>query len=403
MSSCFVPGSHPGTLKNTEAYAAYTNGYRARLANLIAKDGLQAGYLVRRGLATGASIGASLQHYRAAAVWLGPELFARSNHWHSGAFGKIHALLGGRQLLTLKMLRSTPSYKSGATCETPKHEAQREVALLKKYVSPQARLYFDSQTQKHGIVMEMLAGSMADFRDHHFFAGAAEERVVCMLKHVLGQLCQMHADKVWHLDIKSGNIMAFSDGRIRACDMGLARFADEVPEMGTMAYLAPEALHSAEGSMRGKGRDIWALGLSALEGFMPLESTPFHSANIFGIYGVMNRFLTWHESMRTAGKFDISKLTSDASDNKFTKTFQALFEKSPEMCALLAGHFLVPGDMRVSAHDGLRLCNEAFPGSEQAERAWGARVQSWSEHQDFRRVHKAALRLRLQDEKDARL
>lgn len=81
-------------------------------------------------------------------------------------------------------------------------------------------------------------------------------------------LTHLHALGSGHGDIKPDNVIVSTGPEgftATLIDLGLSSSADSAhPSGGTPRYLAPEALETAEGS-DGRGRDLWALGLTLAE------------------------------------------------------------------------------------------------------------------------------------------
>lgn len=84
------------------------------------------------------------------------------------------------------------------------------------------------------------------------------------------QLCDAvsyaHEHGILHRDIKPGNIIINSEGRVKVADFGLARPAEacvEVDALGTVGYAAPELL--VEGAIIDHHADIYAIGVVCYE------------------------------------------------------------------------------------------------------------------------------------------
>ena len=87
--------------------------------------------------------------------------------------------------------------------------------------------------------------------------------------------CHESQPRVYHRDVKPGNIVVGPDGSVHLVDFGIARIAGKAPLtdnrniLGTAAFLAPELL---DGEPPGPGTDLWALGVTiyyALTGQAP--------------------------------------------------------------------------------------------------------------------------------------
>ncbi len=105
----------------------------------------------------------------------------------------------------------------------------------------------------------------------------SERKVAAIALAVLDglQACHTSQPRVYHRDVKPGNIVVRPDGSVRLVDFGIARIADKAPLtadqsiMGTPEFLAPELF---DGEPAGPGTDLWALGVTlyyALTGQAP--------------------------------------------------------------------------------------------------------------------------------------
>jgi serine/threonine-protein kinase len=89
-----------------------------------------------------------------------------------------------------------------------------------------------------------------------------------------------HAAGVLHRDVKPGNLLVASGGKVKLTDFGIAQAAGSAPItragmlMGTAAYMAPER---AAGGMATPASDLYALGIVAyqcLTGRVPFDGPP---------------------------------------------------------------------------------------------------------------------------------
>ena len=100
--------------------------------------------------------------------------------------------------------------------------------------------------------------------------------------------CHSSQPRVYHRDVKPGNIIVSRDGSVHLVDFGIALIAGKVTLtdarriVGTPQFLAPEML---DGELAGPGTDLWALGVTlyyALTGH-----APFAADNIGAIFAAI--------------------------------------------------------------------------------------------------------------------
>jgi eukaryotic-like serine/threonine-protein kinase len=73
----------------------------------------------------------------------------------------------------------------------------------------------------------------------------AEADIVSIMVQLLNALAHAHERKVWHRDVKPGNLILMKDGRLKVADFGIARIdAPEITQtdtlLGTPGYMPPE-------------------------------------------------------------------------------------------------------------------------------------------------------------------
>ncbi|WP_267901133.1 serine/threonine-protein kinase [Amycolatopsis panacis] len=127
------------------------------------------------------------------------------------------------------------------------------------------------------VVMELLPSrSLAHIlRDH---GPLTVEQAATVGIAVAAALEAAHDAGITHRDVKPGNVLVASDGRIKLTDFGIARNVSEATMTGTgimlgsPAYIAPEV---ASGGPVTPGADLWGLGatlFAAVEGAPPYDA-----------------------------------------------------------------------------------------------------------------------------------
>jgi serine/threonine protein kinase len=128
------------------------------------------------------------------------------------------------------------------------------------------------------VVMELLPSrSLAHIlRDH---GPLSVEQAAAMGIAVASALEAAHAAGITHRDVKPGNVLIASDGRIKLTDFGIARNVSEATMtrtgimLGSPAYIAPEV---ASGGAVTPSADLWGLGATL---FASAEGAPPYDAD----------------------------------------------------------------------------------------------------------------------------
>jgi len=106
----------------------------------------------------------------------------------------------------------------------------------------------------------------------------AERDAVSIMSQLLEGLAHAHERRVWHRDIKPGNVIVMRNGRVKIADFGIARIeASELTQTGVMmgspGYMAPEQYAAAQIDHRA---DLFASGVvfyQLLTGAKPFVGT----------------------------------------------------------------------------------------------------------------------------------
>jgi serine/threonine protein kinase len=185
-----------------------------------------------------------------------------------GAGGMAEVYEGHDRLLArrvaIKVLLSQYAHDPGFLARF-RREAQAAASLS----HPNIVAVFDtgSQDDTWFIVMEYVAGrTLKDVirtEGALYWARAAE-----IAADMAGALSAAHARGVVHRDVKPGNVMLTTDGKVKVMDFGIAR-ASAVPSItqtaavvGTAQYIAPEQAQGLEVDARS---DVYALGCCLYE------------------------------------------------------------------------------------------------------------------------------------------
>ncbi len=130
-------------------------------------------------------------------------------------------------------------------------------------------------------------------------------------------LAYAHTAHVFHRDVKPENIFITSDNTPKLLDFGVARILARTSEkassrVGTVEYMAPEALQGASGT----NADLWALGVTLYE--MLTGTRPF----IGEVGEVLQKIM--------AARYDEEPLREKRVDNRMVRVLRKLLNKDPE-------------------------------------------------------------------------
>jgi serine/threonine-protein kinase len=155
----------------------------------------------------------------------------------------------------------------------------REAEALRQLNHPNIVKMLDMQEENgaYYLVMEYVAGGDLNTLLKH--ERLPVERVLRLAIDLADALTRAHKLNIIHRDLKPANVLVADDGTLRLTDFGVAHFGAKERvtgtgvAVGTMDYLAPEALIEAEVDARA---DIWAFGVMLFEmlaGKRPFEGS----------------------------------------------------------------------------------------------------------------------------------
>jgi tRNA A-37 threonylcarbamoyl transferase component Bud32 len=199
-----------------------------------------------------------------------------------GAMGSVWEAFDTCLERTVAVKKLIPGRYGDEDAETRRERIRREAIALAQVEHPVIVTVHDlisvGRHKDPWIVMGYIPGRpLNEIIQKHKDTPLPEWKVATIALAVLDGLQACHASqpRVYHRDVKPGNIVLGPDGSVHLVDFGIARIAGEAPLtenqaiVGTPEFLAPELL---DGESAGPGTDLWALGVTlyyALTGRAP--------------------------------------------------------------------------------------------------------------------------------------
>src|SRR5436190_17156005 len=208
-------------------------------------------------------IGTKLAHYEI------------TSHLGTGGMGEVYKATDSKLGRSVAIKRLPAAFASD-----PDHLSRfrREAQVLASLNHPNiAHVYgLEESGETRCIVMELVEGETLQERIKQGPVPVTEALTIA--KQIVAAVEAAHEKGVVHRDLKPGNVMLTSDGRVKVLDFGLAKAYDANPTsgisansptlasmaatnagviLGTAAYMAPE---QARGKVVDKRADIWAFG-----------------------------------------------------------------------------------------------------------------------------------------------
>ncbi|TXT15684.1 hypothetical protein VHUM_00187 [Vanrija humicola] len=151
-----------------------------------------------------------------------------------------------------------------------------EIDLLKDLYHPNIVAYLgcEASVEHLSIFLEYVPGGTIATIYRTPNQGRFEEQLVKFFtRQILEGLAYLHAQNIWHRDLKGDNILVDANGVCKISDFGISKrtsdaydsFANATNMKGSVFWMAPEVIHSS-GQRTYSGKvDIWSLGCVVLE------------------------------------------------------------------------------------------------------------------------------------------
>lgn len=140
---------------------------------------------------------------------------------------------------------------------------REEISILKKLKHPNIVVLLDSfeTNSEFIIVTELGQGELFNIIEDDQYLEEPEIRKVA--QQLVRALHYIHSNRITHRDLKPQNILMTSEGNIKLCDFGFARYMSYKTEVltslkGTPLYMAPEVVQEQPYTHTA---DLWSLGV----------------------------------------------------------------------------------------------------------------------------------------------
>lgn len=191
-------------------------------------------------------------------------------------------------------------------------------------------LWLVTQLMRKGSSLHCLDGARRKYRELGRPAQKMEDHILYILHETLLGLQYIHDNGQIHRDIKAGNILIDSDGRVRIADFGVSGWLVNAGThqekaktfVGTPCWMAPEVMEQVHGY--DYKADIWSLGITALElakGYAPYARYPPMKVLILTIQEDPPSLDTYDEEDGMEDEME------QVVEEQFTKNFRQLVEK----------------------------------------------------------------------------
>ncbi len=186
------------------------------------------------------------------------------------------------------------------------------------------------------IAMEYVEGqSLKDIVGAHRDAPLSMDKILDITSQICEGLNEAHLAGIVHRDIKADNILIDTKGRVKIADFGLAKtqgrtkLTEEGSTMGTLSYMSPEQIQSANVDQRS---DIFSVGVTLYE--MITGQLPFK-----GDYEAAVSYAIMHEEPEPLARYKagISDELQRIVDKTLSKDKTTRYQSAADLLADLNG------------------------------------------------------------------